>query len=346
MIPTLFLRTIAVGAALTLGVALSSGPASADPVEDFYRGKTIDLIIGYSAGGGYDRYGRLLAQHIGRHIPGNPTVVPRNLPGAGSLVAVNHLYDTADADGTVFGTFSRGLPMAPLLFDEEGLEFDATRFNWIGSLNNEVSVCMAWHTASVSTWEEMQEVELITAGSGTADDTATMNILSNVLGAKLRIITGYPGSSEMMLAMERGEVDGFCGVSWSSAKSRKPEWIAENKVNLLVQMAMEKHADLPDVPLVMDFAETEEERQILTLIFARQTMGRPFAAPPGVPAERVEALRAAFEATVRDPEFLKAAEEARLEINPVSGPEIDALLGAVYQTPPEVVARTRAAIQN
>lgn len=336
----------AVAAAAMFATIFAGDPAVAQSVEEFYQDRSIELVIGYSAGGGYDRYGRLLARHMGRHIPGNPTVIPMNMPGAGSLVAANHLYAVAPADGTVMGIFSRGLPTAPLLTGDEGIGFEATKFSWIGSLNREVSICVSWHTAAVKTWPDILSTELVTAGSGAADDTAVINALRGIFGARLRTITGYPGSSEMLLAMERGEVDGFCGWSWSSAKSRRPEWFRDGKVNILLQMALEKHPDMPDIPLVMDLAETDQQKQMLTLIFGRQTMGRPFAAPPGVPEERVRALRDAFEATLRDPVFLADAEQTKLEINPVSGEAIDALLQMVYRTPEDIVAATREAIQN
>ena len=322
------------------------GFARADSVEEFYRGKTVSLIIGYGPGGGYDGYARLLARHMGRHIPGNPTIVPKNMPGAGSLVAANYLYNVAPADGTEFGIFGRGIAMAPLL-DGEGVEYDAAKFNWIGSMNNEVSTCVSWHNSPVGKWDDLKKTELtVPSGGPGADDHTFASILRHVFDAKLRVISGYSKSSEMLLAMERGEVGGFCGWSWSSAKSRKPEWIRDKKVNVLVQLALDKHPELPDVPLVMDLAETEEQRQMLALIFARQAMGRPFAAPPEVPLERANALRDAFMATVNDPEFLADAQQANIEINALSGAALDELLGSVYQTPKDIVARAREAVKN
>lgn len=332
--------------AVAAGTLTVGASARADSVEEFYRGKTVELIVGYSAGGGYDRYARVLARHMGRFIPGNPTIVVKNMPGAGSLVAANHLYTIAPKDGTAFGTFGRGLPMAPLLFGDKGIEFEATKFNWIGSLNNEVSVCFSWHTSPIKTWRDLQEKEMITPGTGAVDDTAVFNVMRNVLGARLRVVTGYSGSSEMLLAVERGEVDGFCGASWSSLKGKKSDWIRDGKMNMLAQMAMKKHPDLPDVPLVMDLAKTDEQRRILALIFSRQTMGRPFAAPPGVPEERVQALRDAFQAMLKDPEFLAEAKKSRAEVNAVSGEEIDELLRSLYATPNDVLAKTRAAIKG
>ncbi len=348
MQPSLPMRftLIALVAMVFVQITAIFGPARADSVEDFYRDKTVNLIIGYGPGGGYDGYARLLARHLGRHIPGNPTIVPKNMPGAGSLVAANYLYGVAPADGTEFGIFGRGIAMAPLL-NGEGAEYDATRFNWIGSLNKEVSTCVSWHSSAVGKWEDLQETELtVPSGGPGADDHTFAAILRHVLDAKLRVVSGYSKSSEMLLAMERGEVDGFCGWSWSSAKSRKPEWLRDKKVNVLVQLALEKHPELPDVPLVMDLAETEEQRQMLTLIFSRQAMGRPFAAPPDVPEERVNALRDAFQATVSDPQFIADAQQANMEINVLPGAAFDELLRSVYETPKDVVTRAREAVKN
>lgn len=334
--------------AVIAGVTMTGAPAPGDSVEDFYRGKTIELIVGYSAGGGYDRYARTLARHMGKHIPGNPVIVVKNMPGAGSLVAANHLFVAAPKDGAVFGTFNRTIPTEPLLASNEGIDFKATKFNWIGSLNNEVSVCVSWHTSAVKTLKDLSSAELTVGAAGNQQSGSYRysQFLNNIFGAKIKVVTGYPGSSELLLAMERSEVEGNCSWSWSNAKSKKPDWIRDRKVNILMQMALRKHPDLPDVPLIMDLAKTEEQRQMLTLLFSAQTMGRPFAAPPGVPEERVQALRDAFQATTKDPEFLAEAKKGKLEINPVSGKEIDELLRAVYATPENVIAMTREAIKG
>lgn len=283
---------------------------------------------------------------MGRHIPGNPTIVVKNMPGAGSLVAANHIYTAAPKDGSTFGSFNRTVPTEPLLASNEGVEFEATKYNWIGSLNNEVSVCVSWHTSAVKTLKDLPNAELTVGAAGNRQSGSYRysQLLNNAFGAKIKVITGYPGSSELLLAMERGEVEGNCSRSWSNAKSKKPDWTRDGKVNILMQMALQKHPDLPEVPLVMDLAKIEEQRQMLTLLFSPQTMGRPFVAPPGVPAERVRALRDAFLATAADPEFLAEAKKAKLEINPVSGAEIDALLRSVYATPEHVIAMTREAI--
>lgn len=326
---------------------MAGAPAQAESVEDFYRGKTMELIVGFTPGGGYDRYARVLARHMGRHIPGNPAIVVKNMPGAGSLVAANHLYVAAPKDGTMIGAVSRDIAFMPLLSGDEGVEFEADRFNWIGSLNNEVSICVSWHATAVKTWKDLQETELVVAGTSPESATSIYpQVLNTILGAKVRVITGYPGTSEMLLALERGEVDGICAWSWSSVKKRKSEWLKDGKVNILVQTALQKHPDLPDVPLVMDLAKTEEQRQMLRLVTARQMVGRPFAAPPGVPEDRVQALREAFEATAADADFLADAKKSKVEINVVSGEAVGELLRTVYATPKNVVAMTREAIKR
>jgi len=329
--------------------ALATLPISAGHAqtpEEFYAGKTIDLYIGYSVGGGYDLYARMLAAHIGKHIPGNPTVVPRNMEGAGSLRLANWLYNVAPRDGTAFGIFARGVPFGPLL-GSEGAEFDPTLFNYIGSMNEEVSICATWHTTGVDTFEKLQTTEVIVGGTGPDSDTDQFpKVVNGVLGTQMKVVSGFPGGNDIVLAMERGEVGGRCGWSWSSVKATHPDWVADKKINILFQMSINKHADLPDIPLIMDLAESEEQKQILRLIFARQTLGRPFAAPPEVPEDRVQALRDAFMATLEDPEFLAAAQAADLEITPVSGEDVQTLVADVYETPPELAAKAAELIRE
>ena len=321
-------------------LALGQAPSGhAQGTAEFYRGKTVDLYIGYSGGGGYDVYARTLARHIGRHIPGNPTIVPKNMPGAGSLVLANWLYNVAPRDGTAFGMIGRGTGFDPLLGSTKA-QFDAARFNWIGSMNDEVSVCVAWHTSGITTLEQVKQRELTVGGTGPAADTDQFpKVLNAVLGTRFRIVAGYPGGNEIDLAMERGEVAGRCGWSWSSVVATHGHWVDEKKINILVQLSLSRHADLPDAPLVMDLARTEEQRQIFRLVFARQPMGRPFLAPPGVPAERVAVLRRAFMATLQDREFLAEAARTKLEINPVSGERVQAIVGEVYQTPKSITTK-------
>ncbi len=301
--------------------------------------KNVELYIGYSVGGGYDLYARTIARHIGKYIPGNPTVVTKNMEGAGSLRLANWLYNVGSKDGAVFGTIGRGTGFDPLL-GHKGASFDAIKFTWIGSANNEVSVCVAWHTTGITKFEDLLTKEMTVGGTGSAADTDQFPKIANgVLGTKMRVITGYPGGSDVGLAMERGEVKGRCGWSWSSVKSTHQAWMTDKKINVLVQLALAKHPDLPDVPLITDLAKTDEQRQVLKLIFARQVMGRPYLAPPGLPKDRVEALRKAFMDTMRDKDFLADAEKSQLEITPVAGDEIERLVKEVYATPPEIAQK-------
>jgi tripartite-type tricarboxylate transporter receptor subunit TctC len=317
--------------------------AQADAVSDFYRGKTVTIIVGYTAGGGYDLYARALGRHMGKHLPGNPNFIVQNITGAGSLNAANHLYNVAAKDGTVFATFGRGLAMEPLIGTAK-VQFDATKFTWLGSGANEISICATWHTSPVKTWADMLKTSFTTGGEGAGSDPDSYSLLvRNIFGAKLKLVSGYHGTSDIILAIERGEVDGRCGWSWSSIKSTREAWITEKKLNVLVHISDQKAPELAHVPTINDFAN-DHQKQVLRLVTSRQVMGRPFAAPPGVPEDRKQALRAAFEATLKDPAFLDEANKLKLEVNPVSGADVDKLLGELYRTPKAVVEEARKAI--
>jgi tripartite-type tricarboxylate transporter receptor subunit TctC len=333
---------VAIGAMLALAATATS--ACADPVTDFYRGRTVTLAIGYSAAGGYDTYARVLARHLGDHISGRPTILPQNMEGAGSLRAANYLYAAAPRDGSVIGMVSRGMAMEPLI-GRSHASFDSRRFTWLGSGTNEVSTCVTGHASAVRTWTDALAKPFTVGGEGSGSDPDIFAaIMRNVFGVKLRLVSGYPGTAEITLAIERGEIDGRCGWSYSSLKQQHPDWIANKQVNILVQLALSRSPELPDVPLIADLATTDRQRQILRLVFSRQAMARPFLAPPGIPVERKQALRAAFDETMRDPAFLAEAKQRGLEVNPVSGPEIDKLIGELYQTPADIIAEVRASI--
>ncbi len=330
----------------TLLTALPASIASAQSPAEFYKGKTVEFYIGYSVGGGYDLYARTIARHIGKHIPGNPTVLPKNMEGAGSLRLANWLFRVAPKDGTAIGTIGRGTGFDPIL-GQQGAQFDGTKFTWLGSANNEVSVCVSWNaTSGITKFEDLMTKEMTVGGTSMSADTDQFpRIVNGVLGTKMRIVSGYPGGNDVVLAMERGEVKGRCGWSWSSVMSTHRVWLEEKKMTVLAQLALEKHPDLPDVPLIIDLAKTDEQKQILRLIFARQVMGRPYLAPPGIPADRAEALRKAFMDTMADADFRADAEKAQLEITPVRGSHIQELVAEIYQTPPEI-AKKAAAILN
>ena len=320
-------------------VASTVAGASAQSATDFYKGKNVDLYIGYSVGGAYDLYARMLARHMGKHIPGNPNVVPKNMEGAGSLRLANWLYNVAPKDGSAFGIIGRGTGFDPLL-GNRAAQFDGNRFTWIGSANNEVSVCVAWNTSGITRFEDLLTKELIVGGTATSADTDQFPRITNgVLGTKMKVVTGYPGGNEVGLAMERGEVKGRCGWSWSSVKSTHAKSLEEKKFTILVQLALEKHPELQDIPLIVDLAKSDEQRQILRLIFARQSMGRPFVAPPNLPQNRAEALRKAFMATMQDKDFLADTEKVQMEINPVPGEKVQELVKEIYSTPPEVTKK-------
>jgi tripartite-type tricarboxylate transporter receptor subunit TctC len=319
--------------------------AEAQSVADFYKGKTISVIVGYSAGGGYDLYARALSRHMGRHLPGSPNFVVQNLTGAGSLNAANNIYNVAAKDGTVFGTFGRGLAMEPLIGTAR-VKFDATKFTWLGSGTNEISICATWHTSPIKTWKDALTKPFSVGGEGAGSDPDTYSaFVRNVFGVKLKLVTGYHGTSDIILAIERGEVDGRCGWSWSSIKSTRSAWISEKKLNYLVHISDAKAPELQHVPLLNDFANARQ-KQVLKLVTSRQTMGRPFAAPPGVPADRAQALRRAFHATLKDPAFLAEADKLKLDVNPVSGEEVHRLIAELYASPKDIVEEARAAIKR
>ena len=326
---------------LLTGVSLGFAQSPAE----FYKGKNIELYIGYSIGGGYDLYARVLARHIGKHIPGNPTIVPKNMEGAGSLRLANWLARVAPRDGTVFGTVGRGVPFDPLL-GLPGTQFKAPDFSWIGSANNEVSICTSWGTSQITKIEDVFTKQMIIGGTGPSDDTVQFpEVLNGVLGTKFKIISGYPGGNDVVLAMERGEVEGRCGWSWSTITATHPDWVKDKKIHLLVQLALEKHPDLPNVPVIVDFAKTTEQRQIIKLIFARQVVGRPYLAPPGIPKDRLEILRKAFMETMVDKDFLADANKSKLEIAPVTGDKVEALVKEIYETPPAVAQKAGALLK-
>jgi tripartite-type tricarboxylate transporter receptor subunit TctC len=334
----MFNRILKLALVATAALAVTSA-ARADAVADFYKGKTVELYIGYSVGGGYDTYARLLARHIGKHIPGNPTVVPKNMPGAGSLKLTNWLYEAAPQDGTVFGSIARAAPFDPL-FGNEKAKFQANKFNYLGSANNEVSICAAMSDTGIKTFDDLKTKELIVGGTGdTADTVQFPKILNAVFNTKMKIINGYPGGKDVVLAMERGEVAGRCGWSWSSVKSKNMDWVDGGKMNVIVQLSTGKHEELPNVPLIMDLTDSADDKKLLNLIFARQELGRPYVAPPNIPAERVEALRNAFMATMKDPEFLAEAKSADLELSPVSGARVETLVMDAYDTNPKIIER-------
>src|SRR5262245_5541476 len=324
-------------AAALVFVILASGAASAE---------TVNLVVGYPPGAAYDMYMRNLARHLGKHLRGNPTVVPQNMAGAGSLRAANFLYNAAPKDGSTIGMFARGLAMQPLL-DDQGIQYDARKFNWIGSLGTDVSMVLSWHTKPFKTLDDARQRDMIVAATGSgADSVIFPYILNGVLGTKFRVVTGYPGASDFLLAVERGEADGTAGVSWSTIIAGKPDWVREHKINVIVQLGTKKHPDLGAAPLVMEFAKNASDKGVLELIFSRQAMAYPVVAPPGVAPERLQVLRQAFDAVMKDPDYLADARRQTLDIDAVKGADIAALVERLYASPAEIVARAKAAMED
>jgi len=317
-------------------------PAAAQSVANFYSGKSINLLIGFTAGGGYDLYGRTLARYMGRYVPGNPNIVPQNMPGAGSLKVVNYLYNAAPKDGTAIAHFAPGILFERLLGrpSAETGQFEATRFTWLGSVSKEVSVCAFMASSGIKTWQDMQtKTTVIAASGGGAESDVFPTILRNMFGLPIKLVTGYPGGNEMVLAMERHEVDGRCGWSWTSVLSRNKAMLDSKAINLTLQIALEKdkHPALQHVPVIVDITDDPAKKAALKLIVSRQGIARPFAAPPDLPPERARALREAFDATMKDPDFLAETQRLALDVDPVSGAEVEALIRDVYASPPEAV---------
>jgi tripartite-type tricarboxylate transporter receptor subunit TctC len=279
---------------------------------------------------------------MSRFLPGNPGFIVQHVPGASGLVLANNLYNTVPRDGTVFGITGRTAPIEPLLGNANA-RFDGRRFTWIGTANVEYTTCIAWHTAPVKTLQDAMTTELIVGGSG-ADATEVIfpKAANKLVGTKFKIVLGYPGSTELLIAMERGETQGFCGIGWTFMKLRKGDWLREGKINILYQMSLEKHPEIPHIPAIIDYARTPEDRKVFEFLFAPQEFGRPFFGPPGIPPERAAALRRAFEATLKDPQFLADAERMGVEVQHVGGEAIEKLLEKIYASPKDVIDRAKA----
>jgi tripartite-type tricarboxylate transporter receptor subunit TctC len=319
-------------------------PAQAQSVAEFYSKNPVQLLIGFPAGNAYDTYGRAVARHLGRHIPGNPNIVVVNRPGAGSLTSANFLYNGAPKNGSTIATFNRSVPLDPLMGNATA-RFDPRKFYWLGSVGNEVSVCVSWHTSAVKTFDDLISKDFVLGATSFSADTGIYPlVLRNVFDAKLKIITGYPGGGEINLAMENGELQGRCGWSWSGVKSQRPAWLRDRQISVLVQMGLQKADDLPDVPLILDVAKSAEQRKILEVINSRQEFAWPFAAPPDIPADRARALRDAFAATMKDPEFLADAKKIHIDVNPIAGAAVEKLINDVYSTPEAILTKVRSIV--
>jgi len=321
-----------------------AAPAQAETVESFYKGRTVTLITGYSAGGGFDLYSRIIASYLGKYIPGEPRVVVQNMPGAGSLRAASHVYNVAPKDGTVI-SLTRAPVIAPLLGSTGGANFDVTKFTWLGSGASDLTVCALLGNPKVNSMADAVQHPFTLGGLGPgSDEDMYTKILRKLFGIKAQLVSGYPGGAEMVLAVERGELDGRCGWAFSSIKISKPEWIASKKIRFLTVLALKRSPELPDVPSIMEFATTERQKQILGFVLNAQTLGRPFVAPPGIPADRATALRKAFEDTMADPVYLAEMKAKKLDVGPVNWRDIETLLKGFYATPQHIIDETKAII--
>ncbi len=332
-------------AAVLFAAAAWPAGTRAQTVEEFYRGRSITMLVGSGAGGGYDTYARIFARHMFRHIPGNPNIIAKNMPAAAGLAAASTLYTTADKDGSTIAAFTNGAAMEPL-FGNASARYDAQKFNWLGSIGKLQNVCATWHQSAVKTIEDARAREVIVAAAGATSNTAIVpKALNALIGTKFKVIAGYDTGAGLTLSIERGEAEGICGLSWSTMKASRPHWIKDKLLNVIVQMGMQKLSDLPDVPSALDLVTDPQNRQVLELILIRQEAGRPFAAPPGVPADRVAALRRAFDATLADAEFRAEADKAQLEIEPLTAREIETLLATAYAAPKSIVDKAAALVE-
>ena len=334
------------GAGLWIGSCLS--PAVAQETE-FWRGKTVTIIAPTAPGGGYDAYTRMVARHIGKHLPGQPIVVVNNMPGAGGMVAANHLYNVAPKDGTVFALFDRAIPTAPLLYGEESkARFDPLKLTWLGSLAREAGMGVVSTKAPAQTVEQAKKTELFFGSTGSETDAATyVRLFNELFGTRIKVIPIYKAQPEIFLAIERGELHGLFVTGYSAnARTYVEDQTAKGQMKLMVQMTLEKDPKLPDVPGVLDYVSKEQDRQVIELLLSRLSLGRPFIAPPDLPPERATALRGAFEKLLQDPDFLADAQKSGLPVQPILASEAEEIIRRLYQYPPKIVQRTRSLVRG
>ncbi len=316
------------------------GAAQAQEPDAFYKGRTLDMFVGSEAGSGYDAYARLVAAHLPKQIPGRPHILVKQMVGAGGIVATNYLARIAPRDGTAIGQVQNTVPFQPLVAPG-GEQFDATKLGYIGSANSEVALAFTWHTSPTASLEDLRQRETIMAGVIGSISANYARALTDLAGAKIRLITGYAGAGQAMLALEKGEIDGYPALFWSTFKSTKPDWLAQKKVHLLVQLALKKHPELPDVPLIFDVLHNSADRAAAELLLAPQLAGRPFITPPGLAPERLALLQRAFAQMMNDPDFLAEAARRNMEVQFTSGEEIADVVARAYASPAEVIARVR-----
>ena len=312
---------------------------------DFYKGKQIDIIVGSLAGGGYDQYARVLARYMPAHIPGNPQIVVKNNPGGGGRAAMNQVYNVSAKDGTVMGITTRNVTWDPLYGEQ--VTFDPTKLSWLGSLNSDTSLCVVWHTTPHKTLDAMKTNEVLMGSGGpTISDSVHVKVLNQIAKTKMKLVLGYKGSTDVHLAMERGEVQGRCGLTWGSIQARYGHWMAEKKISLVAQFALNKNPELPDVPFIMDLAQTTEQKQMIELLLAANEMGRPFFLPPGVPKDRIQTLQNALVATAKDPKFIAEADKQGMELQLMTGDEVERLVARIYASPKAIVEMAKQIVAS
>jgi tripartite-type tricarboxylate transporter receptor subunit TctC len=335
-------RRMSLVAVAFAGVVGASAQASAQTVEQFYKGKAIDFVIGYPPGGSNDVYARAIARHLGKHIPGNPSVIPKNTPGAGSFLAINQIYNVAPKDGTVIGI---GAPTSALdeKLGSQGVRFKTAELNWIGRVDSLINMIFMWKTSPIKTFADAQKLQSTLSGTGAGSTVSIYpTVMNNVFGTKFKLIMGYRGSNDAMLAVERNEVEGH-STSWTALKVAHPGWVRDKSVSLLVQFSIKRHVELPDIPTAVDLGRNDEERQILSAIMAAAEVGSAFFTTPGIPADRLAALRRAFDATMKDPEFLDEAQKTKLTVNPMAGEDLQKLVADVSNLSPALLEKVRTA---
>jgi tripartite-type tricarboxylate transporter receptor subunit TctC len=329
-----------------VAVALFAATAAADPIADFYRGQTITLLVGANTGGGYDTYARPVSRHLGRFIPGEPSVVIKYMPAAASLPAANTLYSVSPRDGLTIGLVQRHIPFERLR-GNKAATYDPFRFNWLGSVASEVSVTTVWSTGPHRKAQDLLAMPLVAGSLGPETDSEIeSNAMIRLLGAPIQLVRGYSGTADTLLALERGELQGVHGISWSFMKTRKADWLKNDKIRILLQTGLRPHTDLKDVSTIYDLVQSDDVRQVWDAIFTPKSISRPFVLPPDVPAERVAALRTAFERMVKDPAYLAEMDKIQYEVSFVSGPDMEALIKRVYSFPPEIIAKMVDAITS
>jgi tripartite-type tricarboxylate transporter receptor subunit TctC len=340
MIASIVRRRSRAGIMALVGIGVAAVSAHADQVADFYHGKTLNLIIGTSSGNDYDTRGRLLARHLGHHLPGEPTIIPQNMPGVGGVKAANYLATVAPHDGTALHMIMSNM-MSSEAIGAPGVQFDTRKFFWVGTTSSTPNVTVSWYKSGITSIEQVKTQQLIVGAPNGTAGVLYVTAMNGLLGTKFKLVTGYPGGNEVNLAMERGEIDGRASNSWASWKSTHPDWVSEKKIIVLLQVGLKRAPDLAGVPLLLELAKNDMDRQVLTFLSADTAIARSLVTTPNTPPERVAALRRAFDATMRDPEFLAEADKALLDIDPMTGEEAQKIADSIVNTPPDVVARTK-----